>query len=302
MAETIDTWLRCSTQSLQEAAIPTARLDALVLLCDETGQDKAWVLAHPEYVLQGSAVEKLHTKVTQRAQHVPLAYIRGKVEFYGREFAVNEHVLVPRPESEAMIELAKRVTSPPAERAGLEPACRAGRSRVTIFDIGTGSGALAITAKLEVPGARVTATDIDAKCLLIAQQNARKLGAKVEFVRGDLLEPLRDSIPARSAGGLETRDSIILANLPYVPAGYPVNKAASHEPASALFSGTDGLDHYRRLFAQAAELPHRPTYIITESLEQQHGELQTLAEAHGYMLAAAVGLAHCFQSQVKPTD
>jgi methylase of polypeptide subunit release factors len=148
----------------------------------------------------------------------------------------------------------------------------------------------------------VTATDIDAKCLLIAQQNARKLGAKVEFVRGDLLEPLRDSIPARSAGGLETRDSIILANLPYVPAGYPVNKAASHEPASALFSGTDGLDHYRRLFAQAAELPHRPTYIITESLEQQHGELQTLAEAHGYMLAAAVGLAHCFQSQVKPTD
>ncbi len=295
MAETIDTWLRCSTQSLQEAAIPTARLDALVLLCDETGRDKAWVLAHPEYVLQGSVVEKLHTKVTQRAQHVPLAYIRGKVEFYGREFAVNEHVLVPRPESEAMIELAKRVTSPPAERAGLEPACRAGRSRVTIFDIGTGSGALAITAKLEVPSAHVTATDIDAKCLLITQQNARKLGAKVEFVQGDLLEPLLHST-------FHTQHSIILANLPYVPADYPINKAASHEPASALFSGADGLDHYRRLFAQAAELPHQPSYIITESLEQQHGELQTLAEAHGYILAAAVGLAHCFQSRVKPTD
>lgn len=141
----------------------------------------------------------------------------------------------------------------------------------------------------------MTATDIDAKCLLITQQNARKLGAKVEFVQGDLLEPLRDS-------RLETRDSIILANLPYVPADYPVNKAASHEPASALFSGADGLDHYRRLFAQAAELPHQPSYIITESLEQQHGELQTLAETHGCILTAAVGLAQCFQSRVKPTD
>src|SRR4051794_37561413 len=105
----VSDWLRQSVASLEGAGISTARLDCLVLLEDETGKDRAWLLAHPEYELQGSDLNILNTKIIQRMQHVPLAYIRGRSEFYGRDFMVNAHTLVPRPETEGMIELLRMV-------------------------------------------------------------------------------------------------------------------------------------------------------------------------------------------------
>ncbi len=272
---TASRWLAATEAVFRRFNIETPRLDSLVLLSDELGRDKVWILAHPEFILQGSILENLSTKVAQRAQHIPLAYIRGKTEFYGREFAVNEYVLVPRPESEAMIELLKKTLN-------LE-------SGISIFDIGTGSGALAITAKLEVSTAEVIAIDIDEKCLAVARKNAQNLGADITLLQGDLLQPLQDS-------RFQILDSIILANLPYVPNDYPVNKAAAHEPCLALFSGADGLDHYRTLFEQLEALAIKPLHVITESLASQHAALTDIAMNNGYFLAKTDGLAQRFST------
>lgn len=277
MADTIASWLEQSIATLQHAGIETARLDALVLLSDELGQDKSWCLAYPEHKLQRSQIESLNKKIVQRSAHIPLAYIRGRAEFYGREFMVNEQVLVPRPESEAMIELLK-------ESVGRRA------SGVVICDIGTGSGCLAITAKLELHGAQVYGVDIDPACLEIAQANAEKLHADVTFLSGDLLLPF---IEARSPK-LEAR-LIILANLPYVPANYPINIAATHEPRLALFGGGDGLDHYRRFFAQLLSLESKLLCIITEALDTQHQAIAQLAEQAGYTLSDGQNLAQCFR-------
>lgn len=274
MGKLVLEWLNEAEHLLTNAGITTARLDCLVLLSDELGCDKSWVLAHHEHVLQIEQFEKLNTKVALRAQHTPLAYLRGKAEFYGREFIVNEHVLVPRPESESMIELLKRVVSR--------------ESRATVIDVGTGSGCLAITTKLELPSARVVAIDIDDFCLVLAQKNADKLGAKIEFLLGDILQPIRDS-------KLEARDSVVLANLPYVPVNYSLNQAAAHEPSLALYGGADGLDHYRQLFKQAQLLTTSPHFIITEALTEQHGPLTAVANGSGYSLVAVDGLAQCFR-------
>ena len=268
---TVSEWLSQSQNLLEIAGIETARLDSLVLLSDELGHDKAWVLAHPEYILQGSEFENLSTKIAQRSQHVPLAYIRGKSEFYGREFMVNKHVLVPRPESESMIDLLKRFVGPD--------------SRTTIIDVGTGSGCLAITARLELANSTVVALDISHECLLIAKQNATKLVADITFLESDLLDSMKDS-------SFKIQDSILLANLPYVPNDYPINNAAAHEPPLALFGGSDGLKLYRKLFSQAKEL--RVTCIITESLTEQHAGLIKIARENAFRHASTDGLAQLF--------
>ena len=207
----VDDWLKSNVILLQKAGIETARLDCLVLLEDASHKDRAWLLAHGEYELEANVLATLHNKIIRRSAHVPLAYIRRHVEFYGREFAVNEHVLVPRPDSEAMIDLLKDTAAVRNEDL----------KHIIIIDVGTGSGALAITAKLEVPRAEVIGVDIDAACLNIADKNAKKLGANVVFMQSNLL----DSMNAAA--------DIILANLPYVPDEYPINKAAGHEPGLA---------------------------------------------------------------------
>ncbi len=274
---TIHEWLTDTIAALTGAHIETARLDSLVLLCDELVCDKSWVLGHPEYVLQRSEIKNLSTKITQRVKHVPLAYLRGHAEFYGREFIVNEHVLVPRPESEAIIELLKKL--PPGQRT-------------TIIDIGTGSGALAITAALEFPGTQVLATDIDTSALEIAQENAKRLQATIRFMQGDLLQTFPDS-------AIETPNAIVLANLPYVPDAYPINRAATHEPSLALFGGSDGLELYGKLCAQLAVLKHKPTHMIAESLVMQHKKLADIMYAIGYIVQSTDGLAQCFAYKLR---
>ena len=264
-------WLKQAQADLGAAEISTARLDCLVLLEDEIGKDRAWILSHPEYELQIEIVQKLNKRITQRALHEPLAYIRGKSEFYGREFYVDGHVLVPRPESEMIIDLLKQLALP---------------SDSVVADIGTGSGALAITAKLELPYTRVIATDIEPACLNIAKQNALKLHADIQVLQGDLLEPLST---------LSDHPIVLLCNLPYVPDGFPVNQAAAHEPRTALFGGTDGLDMYRRLFGQIEALPTEPSFILTEAMPAQHEDLSKLAHIIGFILQANKDFVQVFR-------
>lgn len=251
-------WLRLAEKLLSAAGVSTARLDALVLLEDATGKDRAWLLSHPEHELQRSELELLSKKCVQRCAHIPLAYIRGKTEFYGRDFVVNEHVLEPRPESEVIIDMLKSLSLP---------------GETTIGDIGTGSGALAVTAALELPTAHLYAVDIDHKCLRVAKHNAEKHHAIVRFAHSNLLEALKD-----------TNLDVLLCNLPYVPDDFHINTAATHEPKLAIFGGNDGLDHYRTLFAQADSRAQKPQYIIAESLPPQHRHLLDIAARHNYKL------------------
>lgn len=252
-------WLQAAERSLRDAGVATARLDALVLLEDVTGIDRAQLLAHPEHELLTAQAAELGQLLERRAGHIPLAYLRHKTEFYGREFFIDERVLEPRPESETMIELLK--TIPPAP---------------LIIDVGTGSGALAITAALECPNSHITAVDIDPDCLTVAEQNASSHTAQITCIKSDLLR----AVPALAA-------SILLCNLPYVPDDFSINRAAMHEPKLALFGGPDGLDLYRQLFEQISVRADKPAHILTESLPPQHDELAAIATAHGYHQVAA---------------
>lgn len=252
-------WLKQATTKLNEAGVGTARLDALVLLEDATGHDRAYLLAHPEKELASELVSELASKLQKRVEHEPLAYIRGKTEFYGREFIVDNSVLEPRPESETMIELLKTVTGLPSH----------------IVDVGTGSGALAITAKLEVPTANVSAIDVDPGCLTVARQNAKKHQTEIKFHQGNLLEPLKDS-----------KDKLaLLCNLPYVPDSFTINQAAMREPKIAIFGGPDGLDYYRQLFKQIDSFKLNVKYVLAESMPPQHYKLAQIANnEHSYKL------------------
>jgi len=273
-------WLIQATKKLEKSGISTARLDCLVLLEDATGKDRAWLLAHLNNnfspLLQGRTLQTLNEQIKKRAMHEPLAYIRGKTEFYGREFIVNKDVLEPRPESETMIELLKQSANTHQLVANSY-----------VVDIGTGSGALAITAKLETPSVKVIATDIDHKCLQVAKKNANKYCVDIEFYKGNLLDPLSTKRYALYA---------ILANLPYVPDSYQINQAAAMEPRKAIYGGVDGLDIYRQLFDQINWGNCRVQYLLTESLPFQHKALKSIAQKTGFKLVKTNDFIQLFTS------
>jgi release factor glutamine methyltransferase len=285
---TTSQWLAQATKQLEAAGIGTARLDCLILLEDAAGFDRSHLLAHPDTLLSSRLLTKLSEQLTRRQSHEPLAYIRGKTEFYGREFIITPEVLEPRPESETMIDLLKSAISqkspfPPLKKDG--PFTEKENVQWRIIDVGTGSGALAITAKLELLEMEISAIDIDEKCLEVARKNAKKLGASVVFYQGNLLEP----VPA-----LSTRPVALLCNLPYVPDDYHINDAAMMEPRIAIFGGPDGLDLYRQLFAQIRSMAVKPSLVLTESLPSQHEMLQAITETSGYIQIKDEGFIQAF--------
>lgn len=276
----ISLWLQRYELQLKQSSIATSRLDALILLEDATGKDRAWLLAHPEYKLTSAQCSILNDQIERRAKHEPLAYIRGKSEFYGREFIVNEHTLEPRPETETMLDLLKQLT----ERSDLSVLKKTSTSKIKsltkpkgptfrLVDIGTGCGAIAIMTKLLFPEAKVFATDIDKKCIQIAKANAEKHNVSIDFRQGNLIEPLSN---------VDVTGSILLCNLPYVPDSHTINQAAMFEPKHAIFGGEDGLDLYREMFNQIDSLKNKPKYVITESLPFQHSDLAKIAEVSRY--------------------
>lgn len=272
----VEKWLTESTRRMKGAGIETARLDCLVLLQDALQINRAYILAHPEHIIESHILRSLNKKLTRRIKHEPLAYIIGKTEFYGREFEVNNSTLEPRPETETIIDMLKKIVRENGWKT----------NNLYIADIGTGSGCLAITAKLELPEAKVFATDISHECIKIAKQNAKKLVADITFYEGDLLYPLPSTICHLPYA--------ILANLPYVPDGHTINKAAMHEPRSAIFGGSDGLDVYRNLFQQIHGLRKKPVCVLTESLPFQHASLVQIAKLAGYKLHGKQELIQLF--------
>lgn len=260
-------WLARASQELGESGISSARLDSLILLEDATNLTRAHLLAHEELELTKEQINKLNRWLRARAKHTPIAYIRGFTEFYGRKFLVNKSVLEPRPESETMIDLLKILKLP---------------RKPTMADVGTGSGAIGISAKLEIPEAEVDLYDIDSSCLAVAKHNAHLHELRLHTLKRDLLNrPLRHY-------------DAVLANLPYVPAAWMTSPSIKMEPALAINGGEDGLDYYRRLFLQLSR-QHKPAkFVLTESLPPQHKELEKIAKENGYELRASQDLIQIF--------
>ncbi len=232
-----------ATRRLRAAGSETARLDAEVLLAFAIGTDRTGVLAHPDLELQASHAERLESAVVRREAGEPVAYIRGIKEFYGIVLGVDPRVLIPRPESELLVEiglarLRERLSGTPRP---------AGTPRLRAVDIATGSGAVAIALAVslrrrgQLDEVDILATDISSDALQVAMENAVGHGVadRMRFREGDLLP------------GGELPFDLVLANLPYVPSGdvpgLPV--AARFEPRLALDGGPDGLVQVRRLIA-----------------------------------------------------
>jgi release factor glutamine methyltransferase len=237
------------------------RLDAELLLAFATRRTRSSVVAFPERAVEPAAAARFAALVGRRERGEPLAYLLGEREFFSLPLAVSPAVLVPRPETELLVELALA-----AVRDVAQPA---------VLDVGTGSGAIALAIKHARPDARVTATDRSEAALAVARGNAAKLGLDVRFLESHWLGAL--------AG--ETFDAVV-SNPPYVRST-DVRGALEHEPRLALDGGADGLDAYRVLFAETqAHLTPRGVLLVEHGAEQR-AELVALAARHGWQVAAA---------------
>ncbi len=205
-----------------------------LLLCYYLKKTRSQMLACMRDELDEETERLFREAVALHAVGKPVQYIIGSEEFYGRTFQVNEHVLIPRPETEELVlGTLERIGKMFGESEGLP-----------LLDVGTGSGAIAVSLKLENLNLQVTASDLSLKALNMARSNAADLGAEVEFVQGDLLQPF-------IAAG--RKFAVVISNPPYIPLADMEDMSVvvtEHEPHSALFAGEDGLDLYRRFMEE----------------------------------------------------
>ncbi len=228
----------------------TASLAAQVLLARLLNVPRASVLAHPETSLTASLAGEFTREIERLAAGEPLAYLTGEQEFYGLSFAVSPGVLIPRPETELLVDAA---------RAWLEG--HGSLARLRVADVGTGSGCIAVALAANLRGLTILATEIDPRALRMAQVNARRheVAGRIRFVRTDLI--------AACARGLD----LVCANLPYIPTRALADLAvARHEPWRAFDGGPDGLGPTRRLLAQAQERMNPGACLLLE-IEETHG-------------------------------
>lgn len=267
---TISTWLRQATKQLKDIGIASARLDAELLLSNTLRKTRTYLHAHLDETIDPRRQDIADARLSLRLDRVPLAYILGYREFYGRQFAVTPAVLIPRPESEDMISLLLEMTT-----SDIAPK--------TLIDIGTGSGCLGITAKLERPNLLVTLSDTSSKALAIAEKNAANLQADVFIQKQSLL-----------SGNVQRLD-YILANLPYVDREWEVSPELRHEPDEALYARRGGLALIEELLKQAPQHCNPGALVFIEADPVQHPAIISLAsslslrpkEVRGYIIALA---------------
>ena len=248
-------------QALRQAqALGLERLDAqwlLLALLGRPAQDRAWLLAHDEQTLPEPAAERWPGLIAQRSQGVPLAYLTGHKAFYGLDLQVDARVLDPRADTETLVDWAlervQELTSP------------------TVLDLGTGSGAVALAIAHHSPRAQVSASDVSADALAVAQANAQRLGLPVQFALGAWLQPWAGQ-----------RFGLIVSNPPYVAEPDPHWPGLRHEPRLALAAGPDGLDALRWLVTHAANHLNPGGWLLLEHGQDQADEVQTLLRSQGW--------------------
>ena len=263
--------LRQATKKLEEKSIKNPHLEAEILLSNILKKPREFILAYPEKQLTKTQITNYKLQITKRLKGVPLAYITGHKEFYGLDFYVNKYVLIPRPETELMIDEAIRITR--------------NVKRITLIDVGTGSGCIIITlakllkSKLQITNYKLLATDISRPALVIARKNAKlhKVDKKIKFLHGNLLEPILNK-PQIANGKSQI---IITANLPYLtPQEIKNSPTIQYEPKLALDAGKNGLKYYCQLFKQIKQITNYklPITVLLEIDPSQTKKIKQLAK------------------------
>ncbi len=249
---------------LEQSNIENASLNAEVLICNIYNWDRSKFIFNLFEKMNQEEFNLLNRLIDRRINHEPLQYITGIQNFYGRDFNVNPNVLIPRPETELLIEAI-------INEAGIlwksEP--------ITVLDVGTGSGAIAVTLALEKKTWKIHTVDISNEALLTAADNAKKLKANVTFHQGDLLGPLLDK---------EIYVDIIASNPPYIPSTDILQlmpEVKNYEPILALNGGKDGLEYYRKILIDSQKILKQPGIIAFEIGIGQEKKLNTLLKNHG---------------------
>ncbi len=256
---TYGTLLESGGRRLQRSTSP--ELDAEVLLAYVTKEPRASLLAHPKTpVSLGKTLHYLYLSWRAR-RGVPIAYLTHARQFYGRTFGVTAAVLVPRPDTEILVEQAIKTI-------------RTNNSITQVVDIGTGSGCIAVTLAVELPRLHAYATDTSRAALQVAEQNAATHGvaSRVRFLQGNLLEPV-------VAGGILNSNTLVVANLPYLQT-HEYTRVLHFEPRGALVGGSDGLELYQALLHQLQHLParERPQLVLLELHPPTAAQVTALAK------------------------
>lgn len=254
-------------------------LDINLIISAVLKKPREFVLAHPEYELITNHRLQITNYIKRRIKGEPLAYILGRKEFYGLNFKVDKNVLVPRPETEMMVEEAiKRITH--------------NAQHITIVDVGTGSGCIIITLanvinyKLQITNYKLFGLDISQKALTVARQNAKihEVNKKIKFLKSDLL----NSVIKNKEIVIGNCELIIVANLPYLDAGWKnllkstETRGLKFEPRIALYAGKDGLDAYRRLAEQIKTLKEKTRQPITVFCEIGHKQAKGIKKIFSF--------------------
>ena len=244
----------------------SAALDAALLLAHVLGLSRAALAARPELELTAAQAVRLGRLAVRRAAGEPLAYLTGRREFWSLDLDVTPDVLVPRPETELLVEWALEILS--------------GKPGPAVLDLGTGSGAIALALGKEQPSWKITATDISPAALKVAHGNAQRLGiTTIEFLRSDLFKELDSRFRGKDVAA---KFDLIVSNPPYVAEGDPHLAELKFEPAIALTSGTDGLDALRVIVAGAPEHLRAGGWLLVEHGAQQGEAVRALFRAAGF--------------------
>ncbi|WP_082829829.1 peptide chain release factor N(5)-glutamine methyltransferase [Ectothiorhodospira sp. BSL-9] len=243
-------------QGLQ--AVDAPRLEAQLLVAQALGRDRAWLYAHGEDPAPEDVIEQVRQWALRRSAGEPAAYLLGRREFWSLDLKVGPQVLIPRPDTEVLVEAALSHLDED--------------SNASIIDLGTGSGAIALALATERPKARITATDRSSLALGMAADNARHLGldTRVQWVSGSWYAPLGD-----------TRFDMIVSNPPYVADADPHLAQLDHEPREALVSGADGLDDLRHIVAGAPHHLRAGGWLLVEHGADQGAAVRALFQAAG---------------------
>ena len=274
-------------QALQTAAqTGLDRLDAQLLMLHALGRpqaDRTWLITHDDELLDAAALQAFATLCQRRAAGEPLAYLVGSKAFFGLELQVDPRVLVPRPDTETLVEwaiaLAATLHLPPPEVNSLHIVRR-------VLDMGTGSGAIALALKHSLPQWDVSALDASTDALAVAQNNAKRLNLNVNFMQSSWFSALKNrgskTEKFEKFEKLDQKFDLIVSNPPYIVEGDPHMAALGHEPKQALTSGADGLDDIRHIIQQAPDYLHTGGWLLLEHGYDQAAPVRELLRQRGF--------------------
>ncbi len=292
----IEQIIKDSGRLFSSVGIASARLDAEVLLAYVLNKPKSWLIAHGDEVIEEKRISQMKALVERRLQREPIAYIIGAKEFYGRDFSVTLDVLTPRPETEDLIDLCLKYSKKTVNMQNLylekgEPFSDRKKTSYRIIDVGTGSGCVGITLKLEMPEATVVLTDISTAALAVARKNAKKLDADVIINEGNLLDEYNEAQDSKS----KIYFDFIVANLPYVDKSWEVSPETVFEPQLALFAEDGGLVLIKKLISQSQYLLKPGGFLALEADPEQHHSISEYAQENGFRQIDSKGYAIAFE-------